>query len=575
MPPKKRSKRSFLNLIFRRNRRSQPDRSRSGSGLSFSKLSKSVKKSFDDSLKLLRKLFRQTGSSQLGGRRQGEVDAMSLGGLVRTLKAGVNSQFEDKNAQKKNSRSKRINRFFWTNSRRILLGSPALVAGIFCLSLILNYSPSRLVRQLGYTNRFDRALVNQDFRQAEILVKNQLSSMTRPLDQDLFRNALLLAADNKILQTRELLEYLTETSDRSYGPAHLELAKALLVVPDPNDEANLKIERHLLRAMVHPESELAARISLGKFYRLRGRFNDAERILEQVRTDEDGCIELGLVLHAQGHFDDIPTTLAPFISRWRDQWKAPKNIGQFEHAAIGLVLMNEEKSVIDGLNQPKIAVAPSRIDEMRNLALGLWLDRLLREGTSQSNQILQIVRTYHGQLSCSPVWIRPLMFLTESSNPVCQEALRLRNELTLNSNCDPAFLHEFAVQARMRGELSYVKSLYEKILRNYPDEIMSLNNLAMLYLDTEPKSPAKALALIEPIINAHPEFLEVYDTRAQIKMEMGDVDASIEDFLKALPVYCLRPEFHIRLANAYRLAKDEPNALIHEELARELSGGSN
>lgn len=585
MPPRNRGKRSFLNTLFRRNRQSRPtwpgERSsssrskRSGERFSLSKLKRSTQENIHETLNGFKSLFKRAGTGQLGSGRQGEVDASSIGGLWRSLRMGVNAQLNDRDVKKKNSTTTRLSQIFWRNGRRLLLGTPSLVVAIFCLSMILSYTPNRLVRQLGYTNRFDRALADQDFRQADLLVRNQISSMSRPQDQDLFRYALLMAAQNKILQTRELLELLTETSDRSYGPAHLELARALSVIPNPNDEANLKIERHLLRAMVHAESEVPARIALGRFYRLRGRFNDAERILEPVRTNEDGCIELGLVRNSQKRYDDIPTTLAPYVSRWRDQWKKPANIGQFEHAAIGLILLRDEKTVIDGLDQPKIAIAPSRIDDLRELGLGLWLERLLREGESQYSTILQVIQNYHSRLPCSTVWIQPLMTLTEPSSPVRDAALSLRGQITLASSCEPAFLHEFAVRARLRGEFPFVRDLYQKILDTYPDEIMSINNLAMLYLDSEPKDPQKALELIEPIIQKRPDFLEVYDTRAQIKLAMGNVQAAIEDYLKALPVYCLKPEYHTRLAHAYRLAKDEPNALIHEELARELSGASN
>jgi hypothetical protein len=77
---------------------------------------------------------------------------------------------------------------------------------------------------------------------------------------------------------------------------------------------------------------------------------------------------------------------------------------------------------------------------------------------------------------------------------------------------------------------------------------------------------------VEPIIQKYPDFLEIYDTRAQIKSSMGLTKDCIQDYLKALPVYCLKPEYHQRLSKAYQQINDTANARMHNELARELSG---
>lgn len=591
MPPKRHGKRSFLKIFFTRRNRGESlsgfdDRSRNNRKskkrqipkfriqFSWSSIVSSTRESFHQSIRSLKGFIRQAGSSQLESKRQGGSESFSLVNLVRSLKAGSKIELADRDAKRKSSSANRIRRLFWNSSRQIILGSPALIAILFSLGLFLNYTPSRLVRQLGYTNRFDRAMLDQNYREAEILVKNQLSSMTRPLDRDLFRYALLLAARNNLFKTRELLEYLTEDSDRSYGPAHLELTKALLKIPNPSNEANLKIERHLLRAMVDPESETAARVALGKFYRMGGRFNDAERILEVIRTNEDACIELALVRHSQGRYEDIPTTVSPFVTRWRDQWNDPKSVSEFEHSAIGLVLLNNEKVVLDGLKRPKISIAPSRVDQIRTLAVGLWLDRLNRAVPRLDDTIYQVIRDYYGDLPCSMVWIGPVLRLSLLSGPTGANAVKLRENITLHSDCDPSFLHEVATQARSLGDIRFVKAVYEKILERYPDEFLSRNNLAMLYVDFEPKNPRKALELIEPILEKNAGFLQVYDTRGQIRLALGEVDSAIEDFQKALPVYSLRPEFHNRLAKAYRMANDETNARIHEELAQELAGAN-
>lgn len=573
-----REKRSLLSFFLRRKgRRKRSDSQRS---VVNTESSKEKSKSLKQQYRSLRKWLKASASSTLEADKKKKSDDISLNTIIRAVSrssaALVDEKLDATTSQsiggKNQSQTQRIKQALITNFRRLALATPAIGLGLVSLQIALNLAPARVVRQIGYTNRFDRALQDQQLVEAALLVKNQISSQKKPSDQDLFRYALILANDQQIQKTRELFEFLTDGVDRSFGLAHLELARAYSALPKQSDQTAAKIEGHLIRAMVDSDTETIARLSLGRLYRLRGRFNDAERMLDPIRTNEEACIELGLVRNAQGRFDDVPTTLAPYITRWRDQWKNPENATQFVRSAIGLILLKDESTVIAALDTPKIPIPQTQVDELRRLGLGLLLDRLLREGTSQYQTVYDIIDTQYKKLTCSPIWIRPLMELTSSKSPIRLKSMKLRDSMTATADCDPAFLHEFAVLGRERGELDFARDVYEKILKKYPDEALSLNNLAIMLLEAEPKDPRRALTLIEPLVTKYPDFLEIFDTRGQIKLVMGKSKESIDDFLKALPVYCMKPDYHTRLAQAYRSIKDETNARIHEEVAKELAG---
>jgi tetratricopeptide (TPR) repeat protein len=578
MARKDRKRQGLLSRIFRRKRRS----SRPSHTSSISEVSGSpVKKKFrlKQFVKGLKRSVKTIGSGSLAPDERTAVKDVTLGSILRSVtKVNKAESLPERDSaaggagKRKLSRLQKLKLGIIENAKRLTLAAPAIVVSIFVLQLWLDLTPSRLVSQLGFTNRFDRAFEEQRLEEANLLVKNQLSSTNRPGNQDLFRYGLILGSQQKLQRTRELLDFLTESSDRSYGPAHIEMARAYSALPKQTDQTSSKIESHLIRAMVDPDTEPFARISLGRLYRSRGRFNDAERILEPIRTNEEACLELALVRNAQGRYVDVPTTVAPYITRWRDQWKNPQDLVQFEHSAIGLILMKDEAIVLAELDHPKVPIPPSRIDELRRLALGLWITRLQADGRSQYPQILKIISEYHQKLPCSSIWIAPLMQLTEPTSPVRNSALKLREQMTFQTDCDPAYLHEFAVQGKESKELVFARQIYEKILLKYPDEILSLNNLAMMLIESNPKDPQRALKLVEPIIQKYPDFLEIYDTRAQIKSSMGLTKDCIQDYLKALPVYCLKPEYHQRLSKAYQQINDTANARMHNELARELSG---
>ena len=576
MPPKDRKRPGLVSLLFRRKRRStkrvDPNQ------MVQSNVVPKKRRRFKDYLQLIKRSFKSISTDALVSDSRSGTSDHTFSGIIKSLSKTVTvnklTERDGKSSDpgKNRSRLQKLKHGVVKNFKRLLLATPAIVLFVFALRLVLDLSPNRLVRQLGFTNRFDRAFAEQRIDEANLLVKNQISAQNRPSNQDLFRYALVLASQQEIQRTRELLEFLTETSDRSFGPAHLEMARAYSALPKQTDQSSSKIESHLIRAMIDSDTTVIARISLGRLYRKRGRFNDAERILEPIRTNEEACIELALVRNAQGRFADVPTTVAPYITRWRDQWKNPQDIGQFERSAIGLILMAEEESVLAGLDNPKLAISPTRLDELRRLAIGLWMARLLAQGVDQYPQVLKIIATYQQKLPCSPIWISPLMQITQRNSPVRDSALKLRDQMTLQSECDPSFLHEFAVQGKDLEEMGFARQIYEKILLKYPDEILSLNNLAILLIETNPKDPQRALKLVEPIIQKYPDFLEIYDTRAQIKSTLGVNKDSIQDYLKALPVYCLKPEYHLRLSKAYRMSNDLTNARIHEELANEISG---
>lgn len=572
-----RQKRSLLGMILGRKRR---ETRRVGRNRVVQTGQSHKSKTFKQQFRLLRHWFKSSKSDALQADQRKKADEISLTSIIRSVTRSKIELVEERQSAstsqsitgKNVSRTKKIRKTLFRNSRRILYAVPALVFALICLKMILNLLPQRVTSQVAFANRFDRAMQNQNLGEAELLVKNQISGQRRPGDQDLYRYALVMANSQKYQKTREIFEFLTDGISRSFGPAHLELARAYSSLPKQSEQTAAKIESHLIKAMVNSDTEAIARLSLGRLYRSRGRFRDAESMLDPIRSYEEACLELGLVRNAQGEYDDIPTTLAPFMTRWREQWANPADASQFQHAAIGMILMNEEASVVASLDSPKTPIPQTQLDEIRRLALGLYMGRLLREGPAQYSKVLEIIEKQQDKLPCSPIWINPVMQLTANNSPVRAKALSLREKMTNLADCDPAFLHEFAVLGRNRGESDFARAIYEKILQKYPDEVLSLNNLAMMLIEVEPKNPKRALALIEPLIHKYPDFLEIYDTRGQIEQENGQPREAIEDFLKALPVYCLKPEFHLRLARAYRSIKDETNARVHEEVANELSG---
>ncbi|MFM7591772.1 MAG: tetratricopeptide repeat protein, partial [Isosphaeraceae bacterium] len=87
----------------------------------------------------------------------------------------------------------------------------------------------------------------------------------------------------------------------------------------------------------------------------------------------------------------------------------------------------------------------------------------------------------------------------------------------------------------------------------------------------EPKNTRKALEILDRLVRQKPENANAREARAELRLQNNLVSEAITDLLATSSVNQIYPEFHLRLASLYRKIKDEANALIHEELASELT----
>ena len=216
MPPKDRKRPGLVSLLFRRKRRStkrvDPNQ------MVQSNVVPKKRRRFKDYLQLFKRSFKSISTDALVSDSRSGTSDHTFSGIIKSLSKTVTvnklTERDGKSSDpgKNRSRLQKLKHGVVKNFKRLLLATPAIVLFVFALRLVLDLSPNRLVRQLGFTNRFDRAFAEQRIDEANLLVKNQIYAQNRPSNQDLFRYALVLASQQEIQRTRELLEFLTETS---------------------------------------------------------------------------------------------------------------------------------------------------------------------------------------------------------------------------------------------------------------------------------------------------------------------------------------------------------------------------
>ena len=110
----------------------------------------------------------------------------------------------------------------------------------------------------------------------------------------------------------------------------------------------------------------------------------------------------------------------------------------------------------------------------------------------------------------------------------------------------------------LRGQFREAEDLYRKVLRQEPDNVMALNNLAWLLAQRAGKG-GEALPLINRAIDQLGPRAELLDTRAVVYLALGRSAAAVADLERATgdgPT----PARYFHLARALQMAKKSKEA---------------
>lgn len=128
---------------------------------------------------------------------------------------------------------------------------------------------------------------------------------------------------------------------------------------------------------------------------------------------------------------------------------------------------------------------------------------------------------------------------------------------------DITFLLMLADSAQGSGQPEKAEGFYRQILKQQPEQIAALNNLAMLLAS---QKKAEAVTLAERAVRAAPNQALVHDTLAVAQASMGDLTDAVESQRKAV---ALAPtESPLRLSLARLLIQANKPALAKSELTK-------
>ena len=529
------------------------------------------KKSIKERWKYLKKRLKAAKAVEFNDSRKTQKKSFSLKNLRKTFAAASFQENSNSTRRKKQSRFQKQFQLFITNLPQIILLFPVIFSCLWLLVLSISLNSEKPIQTSQYTEKFETAIANGTLNEAEILLKKQAEVDSKSINNLLLNLAKLDSLTGKKTLQDQIYYVLAADPASIYGEAILHITKKQMREFQQSDEMKLTIERQLLKAMADKRAESSCRIELGRFYRINRRLNDAARILEPVKTTENGALELALTKLGQKQFSEIKPLIIPFIENWRGIIEKDADNENYRNAAFGVIIFGEEQRMIEIVDNSKNTITPELREEIALFGFQTWMQRLLRDGQRTHTQILTIINKNQPARPCSTIWFSPLIQIANSDSPLKLDAANLLKKLIENQSCQASDLIQFCIELKSLGRMELASTIARRIHEKYQNEKETLLQLALEFDRVEPVNPQLAIEILNRCIANHPDFINARELRAEFKIRDNQFGEAIPDLLATLPFNVIYPEFHLKLANCYQKIGDQPNAILHETLANDLS----
>jgi len=135
---------------------------------------------------------------------------------------------------------------------------------------------------------------------------------------------------------------------------------------------------------------------------------------------------------------------------------------------------------------------------------------------------------------------------------------------------DPGALRVLGMLLQQRGRSDAAVACYERALKQRPDDVVCMNNLAWILAD-ERGQLQEALQWADKGLRLNPEYADLLDTRGTIRSRLGQYAAAAEDFRRAIELYPAGASglagSHFRLGQVLAEMGRKTEAITHLERA--------
>jgi len=238
--------------------------------------------------------------------------------------------------------------------------------------------------------------------------------------------------------------------------------------------------------------------------------------------------------------------------------------------AMLLVILGREKEFLD-LTRELIVLSPAEKDRIQFDIDNYRINAELKKKRPDINVVVPIIASrLENTADENNTLYQAILIWSSFPSGVENELTRKVQERLRSDKASTQVLHFAGDMCRDKGNWTKAREVYERILKQAPDDIPALNNLAECYYKVKPFEYEQALRLADRALALAPGIPAIIETRGQILARLGKLDESqsiLEECLAAYP-----KDWNLRntLAQIYQRKGDTDKAERHRKLMQDL-----
>ena len=383
-----------------------------------------------------------------------------------------------------------------------------------------------------------------------------------------------LASHDELLKANAIIEQIAPDDTPGLPAAHEQRAIAFskLLSRGASSDYLRTLGWHLKQAG-DPNSE-GLWLAWANYYRLSGQIDRSVRALEgAATTNPDHWFSAADLYLLDGNMDFAKRSLIAAANAYRLRLgKNPLSIEDRVQLALALARLGEHSQasetlraglelapgnavLLKGANQLEIAKLEQRFLQSDSFAERLdSLREMLTKSQDPSNVYPKTV----------DLWRR-----TQSQQD--RDAIKAFLDEALNNfGPNPNLYFAKSVFLLAEQKIPESKAILELTIQSYPEHGLSLNNLAWLLANQQPKDLPRAKEMAERAVASNPSIPTFHDTLGAIYLDLNDLPRAIQQLEIALADTPVKDRYkiHEKLARAYESVGNRAIAELHREKSK-------
>ena len=457
------------------------------------------------------------------------------------------------------------------NFRQLLAGLPVIL--VACAAAYIGIAAANLDRGqiIGkYQRAAKAAMDDRDFSAAMLYLERSIEQQPGN-NEALFDLARAAEQTHDYPRMTSAMRKLAPEDRPVHGPSHLWQAARLLSQTPVTPEHLRLAETHLLYALDLRESTPLAHDLLGQMYFQLGLWDQAIPHLE-ASPDRSRRLMLAKAYSLSGNGEKGRS--ASELARdyfAREAASNPQNLQHRVDWAEACMFLEQYSEAIRILSDALALHDKIAIRQALARTYVLWADSVGEATPNHRRRKFELLtagmQAYPDELA---LYDRMLKLL-ESGQETAETA-----RLFLQSNVvegravgmSHLILGSFAF---VTGKVDEAKLHMERAFELLPNADLVANNLAWLMIHTDPPQTDRAWALIQQVVERHPENARFLDTRGHVQLKLGRPKEAVQDLERALGGMAGNASTHAALSSAYAELGLPDLARMHQAAAEKLA----